>query len=72
MSGVAWNPNSPWGEGAGTGQGIQPLLQGLHPPDNGQARDGEHQQWFIAINHLLGQVAQVQGSGDTQTPLQWI
>lgn len=46
-----------------------PFSRGLHPPDNGQARDGEHQQRFVAIDHLLGQVAQAQGSegGDTLT-----
>lgn len=47
-----------------------PFSRGLHPPDNGQARDGEHQQRFVAIDHLLGQVAQAQGS-EGGTPLQW-
>lgn len=43
---------------AGGGPGL-----GEHSPHDGQPGDGEHEGRFIVVNHVLGQVPEVQGPG---------
>lgn len=34
-----------------------------HSPHNGQPRNGEHEGGFVVVDHVLGQIPKIQGSG---------